>query len=348
MLEFILDQYGITAASAQIVPFGNGLINHTWMIRDNDDAYILQKINHRIFKEPELIAQNIRMISTYLAANAPGYLFPAPLQTNAGEEMVIIPGEGYYRLFPFVKGSHTIDVVKSPEEAFEAAFQFGRFTSSLKTFGADQLQITLPDFHNLPLRYIQFEDAVKNGNKERIKEAAELIKFLKQQYSIAATGNKIRRNSDFRIRVTHHDTKISNVLFDARHKGLCVIDLDTVMPGNFISDTGDMMRTYLSPVSEEETDFSLIEVRSEFFKAIAEGYMNEMSDELTFIEKQHFVYSGKFMIYMQALRFLTDFLNNDVYYGAKYEGHNFLRAQNQAVLLKKLIEQENDLIHLLP
>ena len=147
-------------------------------------------------------------------------------------------------------------------------------------------------------------------------------------------------NPSFKLRVTHHDTKISNVLFNQEDKGLCVIDLDTVMPGYFISDVGDMIRTYLSPANEEEKDFSKIEIREEYFSAIWKGYMSEMNDELSTEEKNHFIYAGKFMIYMQAIRFLTDHLNNDIYYGAKYPGHNLVRAGNQAVLLQRLLEKE--------
>src|SRR4030095_16644665 len=142
-----------------------------------------------------------------------------------------------------------------------------------------------------------------------------LIAEIKKHTHILAAFEKIQKNNSVRQRVIHHDTKISNVLFDAQGKGICVIDLDTVMPGYFISDVGDMMRTYLSPVSEEEKDFSKIRIREDFYKAIVNGYYKEMKDSLTEIEKQHFFYSGCFMIYMQALRFLTDFLNNDIYYG---------------------------------
>jgi hypothetical protein len=129
-------------------------------------------------------------------------------------------------------------------------------------------------------------------------------------------------------------------LFDDDDKGICVIDLDTVMAGYFISDVGDMMRTYLSPANEEEKDFSKVQVREEYFQSIWDGYTKEMKDELNKEEKEHFIYAGKFMIYMQALRFLTDYLNNDVYYGTKYEGQNFVRAGNQVVLLQRLIEKE--------
>ncbi len=154
------------------------------------------------------------------------------------------------------------------------------------------------------------------------------------------TYTHILQNKSFALRVTHHDTKISNVLFDASDNGRCVIDLDTVMPGYFISDVGDMMRTYLCPVSEEETDLSQIMVREDYFQAIITGYLSAMQPLLSRDEKQHFVYAGKFLIYMQALRFLTDYLNNDVYYKPRYEHHNAVRAENQAVLLQKLLEKE--------
>ena len=344
MLQKILNKYGI---SQKAEPFGTGLINHTWLVNEGPEPFILQRINHNVFKSPADIASNIRLIAKYLAENARDYLFVTPERTLGEEDLVHVPGEGYFRLFPFIKGSHTIDVVNSPSQAYEAAVQFGRFTRLLADFPVEQLRITLPDFHNLPLRYHQFEEAIMYGNKERIKEASSTIHALQQHREIVAISESIPGNPEFKKRVTHHDTKISNVLFDENEKGLCVIDLDTVMPGYFISDVGDMIRTYLSPVSEEEKDFTRIEIRDEYFKAIAQGYLSEMKDELTATEKKHFVYGGKFMIYMQALRFLSDYLNNDVYYGSRYEGQNFVRANNQLVLLQLLIEKEDHLVGLI-
>lgn len=344
MFKEVLLPYQLNTATVKIIPFGSGLINHTWLIKDDDNDYILQRINHNIFKQPSAIAANINIVGKYLSAHHPDYLFVKPVATSGGEDMVYIESEGYFRLFLFVKGSHTIDVVNNPSQAFEAAQQFGRFTKLLSDFNVNELKITLPDFHNLPLRYQQFENALLNGNKERIRESEESIKQLQKLKHIVTTGEAISQNPAFKKRVTHHDTKISNVLFNEADKGLCVIDLDTVMPGYFISDVGDMLRTYLSPVSEEEKDFSKIEVRDEYFHAIKEGYLNEMSEELSVPEKEHFIYAGKFMIYMQALRFLTDHINNDIYYGSKYEGHNYLRADNQLALLKCLMEKEKHLL----
>jgi len=345
MLQPILDAYGFTN-HVEVKPFGSGLINHTWMVHSGNSKMVLQRINQQVFKSPPAIAANIKMISEYFQQHFPGYLFVTPGKTVQQEEMVYLAGKGYFRMFPFVENSHTIDVVSSTVQAYEAARQFGRFTKLLSGFPSGQLHFTLPDFHNLPLRYRQFEKAVSAGNPARIEEAAGTIFFLKQYREIATISENIAVNPAFKKRVTHHDTKISNVLFDENDKGLCVIDLDTVMPGYFISDVGDMLRTYLSPVSEEENDFSKIRIREDYFKAIAEGYLAEMGDELSKEEKSHFVYAGKFMIYMQALRFLTDYLNDDIYYGSKYEGHNFIRAKNQAVLLERLMEKENELTRL--
>ena len=340
-LNEILD--GFEVSNYSITPFGNGLINTTWLVETPAEKFILQKINKNIFKSPEDIAFNIRLVSDYLLHHCPGYLFTTPLKNKENNDLVKTD-EGYFRLFSFVKNSHTIDVVQTPQQAFEAAKQFGRFTKVLSGLNPSQLKFTLPDFHNILLRYRQFENALQNGNRERIDQSGEIIEFINEQKNIVQTFDEIKSHTDFKIRVTHHDTKISNVLFDENNKGLCVIDLDTVMPGYFISDVGDMMRTYLSAAGEEEKDFSKIEIRKDFYKALVNGYLSEMGDELSVTERKYFLYAGKFMIYMQALRFITDYINNDIYYGAKYEEHNFVRAGNQVMLLKKLLEKEDELI----
>jgi len=337
----IFTAYGIDK-NAENIALQNGLINSTWKIKHENEYFILQKINQAVFKNPIAIASNVRLISDYLTKTNPHYLFVAPVKTINGDEMVKT-SNNYFRLIPFVKNSHTISTVEKPEQAFEAARKFGEFTRLLSLFPAKKLQITLPDFHNLTLRYQQFLNALKTGNRKRLEESKDLIDLIETNKNIVYTYEDILKNPSFKLRVTHHDTKISNVLFDDNDKGLCVIDLDTVMAGYFISDVGDMMRTYLSAVNEEEKGFSKIEIRENYFKSIWEGYMGEMKHELNEEEKRHFIYSGKFMIYMQALRFLADHLNNDVYYGAKYESQNFIRAGNQMVLLQRLIEKEKTL-----
>ncbi|MGF2410890.1 phosphotransferase enzyme family protein [Ferruginibacter sp.] len=343
MLQKVFNAFGLTADISKAVPFGSGLINHTWKVNSNGKIYILQRINQQVFKKPADIACNITVTAKFLQQHYPQYLFVTPERSVVQEDTFFDEEHGYFRLSPFVENSHTIDVVNEPQQAYEAAAQFGKFTKLLAGFDATKLKITLPDFHNLSLRFLQFEQALANGNAARIAKSEKLIATIVANRSIVELFEKIENNPHFKLRATHHDTKISNVLFDENDKGLCVIDLDTLMPGYFISDVGDMMRTYLSPVSEEEKELPKIEIRDDFFKAIAAGYLGQMGDELTAIEKEHFVYAGKFMIYMQAIRFITDYINNDIYYGSKYEGHNFVRASNQLMLLQKLVEKENSL-----
>lgn len=339
----MLPAYGLDENNLRVEAFGSGLINNTWKIITPGHEFILQKVNHSVFREPQDIANNVRLIGSFLKTNHPEYCFIAPVADAAGQEMVFIKGEGYFRLFPFVAGSHSKDVVETPAQAYEAAMHFGRFTRLLHGIDIHALKLTIPFFHDLSLRYQQFLTALEKGNKERIRESKPAIDRVINRSDIVTEYAHIKQNPAFKLRVTHHDTKISNILFDAQGKGICVIDLDTVMPGYFISDVGDMMRTYLSPVSEEETDFDKIAVRDAFYKAIVEGYYSEMKDELTETEKKYFFYSGTFMIYMQAIRFLTDYLNNDVYYGSRYPRHNLFRARNQLELLERLMEKRSEL-----
>ena len=339
MIETALRAYLPEIEHFSLVPIGSGLIHRTWKVGVRGGrVYILQEVNTGVFSDPEAIAENLDQIGRYLAEQVPGYLFAAPLRTAEGLAFYRDDGGKYFRMFPFVTGSRTYDVVSSSEQAYEASRQFGLFTRNLRGFDVSQLQETLPRFHDLELRYEQFDRAVVSGDGSRIRECLELVEFLRGQRGLVDVYVGLKADPGFRLRVTHHDTKISNVLFDDRDRGLCVIDLDTVMPGYFISDVGDMIRTYVSPASEEVVDLSAVAVRREFYQAIHEGYMGEMVDVLSGAERERFAYSGLFMVYMQALRFLTDHLNGDVYYGARYAGHNYNRAANQVRLLQRLME----------
>jgi len=355
MLDQILSAYGFPP-DCEITPHGSGLINRTWWIRSPKGDFVLQQINSEVFTDPAMIADNIEQVGSYLSTHYPDAIFPRPVLSLKGQPLVRVSLNGstatthdaatgasgassaYFRLYPFIGNSVTIDVADTPSQAYEAAKKFGEFTRLLSGFPAHNLHQTLPGFHDLSRRYRDFRKALDEGNTQRIRKSGQLIGYLESQNNIVSEYEDIRANKGFHLRVTHHDTKISNVLFDRQGKGICVIDLDTIMPGYFISDVGDMLRTYLSPVSEEEKDLTLITVRESYFQAIVEGYMQEMRDELTTTEKDAFVYAGAFMMYMQVLRFLTDYLNDDIYYGRKYEDHNYVRALNQAMLLRQYNE----------
>jgi Ser/Thr protein kinase RdoA (MazF antagonist) len=339
VLDAVLVAFGFDPTKTEVNPLGEGLINHTYKLCSGNDEYVLQQINTSVFKNPVAIAHNIKRVSDYLAVNTLDYYFVVPITSMHGNQMECIEGR-YYRVFPYVKGSHAKTVVENEAQAYEAGYQFGLFTHQLNGLGVDDLQITIPDFHNLTLRYQQFCNALDTGNQERIEHAKEQIKYLQDQKWIADFYETILLNPNFKLRATHHDTKISNMLFDANDNGICVIDLDTLMPGYFISDLGDMFRTYLSAVSEEETDFEKISVRPSIYKAIVKGYLKGAGNIFSQDETAQIFYAGQFMIYMQALRFLTDYLNDDVYYGAKYPLHNYNRACNQIKLLEEYCSKQ--------
>lgn len=335
MLTDILSSFGLLADSA--VPFGSGLINQTFKIACGDQEYILQQINKNVFTSPERIAYNLKLIQAYLNQNFPEYLFVGPLPSINNDFLLLAEDANYYRLFPFVKGAQTVNMVSTTKEAFEAAKQFGKFSRVLKDFEWNLLNYTLADFHNLDLRFRQFAASIRTASPDKSLLAFAEVEAAHEHAHLVETFNYIIKDQKVPVRVIHHDTKINNVLFDSEFNGLCVVDLDTVMPGYFFSDVGDMMRTYLSAANEEETDLNKIAIREDLFKAVCEGYLSEMADILTRSEINYFVLSGELMIYMQAIRFLTDFLNNDSYYGAKYPGHNLMRAKNQFRLLNEYI-----------
>lgn len=336
MLNEIIKQYPIDKKELIIQPFGNGLINNTWKVTAGNKGYILQRVNTTVFKNPELIDENIRKIGSYFSENYPDYQFVMPVENENGKTLIKQQQE-YFRLFPFVNNSFVYDKLENENLAYEAAGQFGKFTKLLSDFDASKLNTTLPEFHNLNLRHQQFVDAKKTGIHSRINLAAKQLKQLDAHENILLEYQQFMASANKKLRVMHHDTKISNVLFNADNKGICVIDLDTVMPGYFISDVGDMMRTYLSPANEEEQDFNKIIVRKDYYNSIVKGYLNEMESELSDFEKSQFLFAGKFMIYMQALRFMTDYLLGDTYYPVKYPDNNLVRAENQIRLLKQLI-----------
>jgi len=341
MFGSILSRYGFDESEFSVKVYGNGLINHTWKIIYAGKEFLLQKINQQVFTRPRDILDNCHLLAAYFKENHPGYLFVSPILALNHLNHVVDEENNYYRLFPFIKNSYSCNTVTGSSLAYEAAKQFGKFTRLLSPFDPAQLHVTLPDFHNLSLRHHQFLQALETGTPERLNKSADCISFLHEQRAIVDVFENAHNKPWLTQRVIHHDAKINNVLFDlGTGRGLCVIDLDTVMAGYYISDVGDMLRTYLSPASEEEPDTNLIEIREEYFQQIVEGYLGEMLSELSEAELSYFVYAGKFAIYLQALRFLTDYLNNDRYYLTKYPDHNLVRANNQVVLLKRFTEKE--------
>ena len=328
MMQSIFDQYGWGNATA--IPLKQGLINETFEVHSVQGDFILQNINTQIFKDPFAIDHNIKAIGQYYNTNQPDQLFTHLVPNLVGETLIKWAGK-HYRAFKKIDGI-ALDVLTTASQAKAAANQFGLFTASLIEFPIAQLKVTIPQFHDLDLRYHQFEHALIHGDANRIKQAKDAIQFLQSHQAYVKQWLHFTGHHDAHLRVTHHDTKISNVLFK-EDAAICVIDLDTTMPGYFISDIGDMCRTYLCPVNEACEDLNLIKVLPERWTAIQEGYLEAMGEFLTNFEKDYFAFSGQSIIYMQALRFLTDFLELDKYYRVERPDQNLDRTLNQNQLL---------------
>ena len=344
--ETVLSEYGFKPAEVVLKSFGTGHINSTFLLTQNNtgEQFILQSININVFKKPDVIAQNVKLVADFLAEHYPEYLFVKAIPTIKGEEMAVVEGV-YWRLTYFISNSISFDTLSDPRQAYEAALQFGRLNKLLSAFDASQLNETIPGFHDLGLRYKQFTDALEVASEEVKQKAANQISTALHYGFILDYFNSFKNSTEFPDRAMHHDTKISNMLFDKDSmKGICVIDLDTLMAGKFISDLGDMMRTYLCAFSENEPDISKITIRVEYFEAIVNGYLHEMGAILSKVEKELILFSAKYLIYMQAIRFLTDYLNGNIYYPIAYAEQNLDRTKNQFKLLNELYENEKILI----
>ncbi|MFD0939624.1 phosphotransferase enzyme family protein [Pedobacter boryungensis] len=338
----IIEAYGFTADNVSLQQIGSGHINRTYLLSSLKDnkKYILQNVNAEIFKDPSAIANNIKIVADYLKTHSPEYLFPAPITTLNGDLMAHYNNE-YWRLLPFVDNTLAFDTLSDTKQAYEAAKQFGKLSRLLNEFNTSALTITIPGFHDLAWRYEQFTFALNEATINLKANPKEIIETALHYHFIVDYFRSFEHSKEFPDRVMHHDTKISNVLLNASTNiGVCVIDLDTLMPGKFISDLGDMIRTYICAFSENETDLNKVKIRLPYFEATVKGYLAEMSTILTPTEKELILFSGKYIVYMQALRFLTDYLNGNIYYPITYATQNLDRAKNQFKLLSELFENE--------
>ncbi len=347
-MNHILSAFGIEPERFDVRPFGSGHINKTFLLTPRDRArgrdaggFVLQRINTNVFKRPEVIARNQRMTGEHLSRVAPDYLFLRAIPTRDGADMYVSGGE-HWRMLPHAADTITVDQAETPRQAFEAARQFGQFARLTNGIDLAAFEPSIPQFHDLALRQAQFERAVadaRGGRVDRAENARDLIAAYQSRGDIVETFKHLSR--ELPDRLMHHDTKINNALLrEDSFEGVGICDLDTLMPGKIISDLGDMVRTYVCPVSEEEPDVHKIAVRDDYFAALTQGYLTEVREVLTDSERASLFYAGEFMIYMQGIRFLADYLNGDVYYPVKHAEHNLDRARNQWALLQCLTEKE--------
>ncbi|MFT4205231.1 MAG: aminoglycoside phosphotransferase family protein [Chitinophagaceae bacterium] len=336
----ITDQFNIRGIEA-IKPLSTGLINNSYAIEtQSGDNVLLQQVNTSIFLHPEDIQSNYRLISDHFRQIG-SYTLPKIIKTIDGKDFLQHNG-GCWRCFEFFKGTYSPLVANTPEEAYTVAKCFGKFSADLSSMDIPKFKYILPGFHNLGMRFQQFETALDNTSKQRKKEVETLIRLVYDNYHYVQWFQHIMRHPDkYPLHVLHQDCKIANILFWKNQPDkLCPIDLDTTQPGLFFSDIGDMVRSMAPNISENDTHIEQMELRVDFYDAVKKGYLEAMNDHLTEAEKSDLDKSGNIIIYMQAIRFLTDFLNGDIYYKTVYAHQNKDRAANQFRLLELLQEHQ--------
>jgi hypothetical protein len=328
-------------------PYGSGHINDTYRATFDQAGspvhYILQRINHNIFKNPVALMENIQRVTAHLGAKQAGArdftrtvltLLPA----RDGKAWHCDPEGNHWRAYLFIEKARTYDAVESTKQAFEAAKAFGRFQKLLADLPAPRLHDTIPDFHHTPKRFARLEQALAADKANRAKLARAEIDFALAHKPI--TG--VLLDAGLPERVTHNDTKFNNVMLDdATGEGICVIDLDTVMPGLALYDFGDMVRTTTSPAKEDERDLSKVQMQFPMFEALVRGYLATAAEFLTKGERAQLAFSGKLITFEIGIRFLTDFLEGDVYFKVHREGHNLDRCRTQFKLVESIEQQED-------
>ncbi len=335
-IKEIAQQFGIKNASVEAL--GGGIIHHTYKASDKTEAIVLQQLNTNVFTKPDALVGNYVVVYEHLQQNG-NIKIPMPIESQNGDWLIKDQDGNCWRATEYIDNAYSPDSVSNPKAAFITAECFGKFTAALQGIEISSLDVVIADFHDLSFRYQEFEDAISRAELFKAMRATHVIAELRQRKKLLEFYQSIKNNNGYPVRLMHHDCKIGNILFDrGSNEVICPIDLDTIMPGKYFSDLGDMIRTMACTEGEESRLWEKIDVRKDFYEAIVEGYLKGAGNLLTTQEKENIHMSGILMTYMQSLRFITDFLNNDKYYKTTYPEQNLNRALNQLILLEKLEE----------
>ena len=333
----ILSKFNITERVLECFPTGNGHINSTFLAKtDTKKSYILQKINSNVFKNVDQLMNNIFLVTGYLRSN--GFETLEIIKTK-DDKNYFQDENDYYRLFVYVDNTICCEGVTNLEQVFNAGKAFGLLHKSLKGFDASKLDEVIPNFHNTKKRYNDLLDAIKNDCSNRVKDSKEEIdNLMKYEKDYSVVVNALA-NKEISLAVTHNDPKINNVLFDKTSGEIrAVIDLDTVMPGSYLYDFGDALRSLFTGEYEDSKDLSKIGVDYQIFKMYTLGYLSEMKDVLNDKEISLLAFSSFLLTIESAIRFLTDYLNGDDYFKTDYSEHNLIRARTQIKLANEIYE----------
>jgi len=351
-LKYIVAQFSIQGDLTDIVAFGNGHINDTYLVTTTaiTPGYILQRKNHQVFKDVPGMMDNIVRVGNHIRAK----LINAGIQdvdrrvithipTDSGSYYFQDDNGNFWTLCMKIENSKSIDIIENPHQAWLTGKAFGQFQNHLADLPTPPLHETIVDFHNIEFRYLNFRKALEINYNNRSALVQKEIDFALAHETEMHTLLNAQRSGLIPMRITHNDTKINNILFDENDEVLCVIDLDTVMPGLVHFDFGDAIRTGASTAAEDETDLNKITINLTLFEAFTQGFLEETKSVLTSAEIGLLPHSAKFMTFIMGLRFLTDYLEGDVYYKIKHAEHNLQRARAQFRLVAEIGKHEAEM-----
>ncbi len=348
-LHLIAEQFAIKGEAADIKPHGSGYIHDTFHVVNKQPVspdYLLQRVNHQVFKNVPALMGNIQLVTTHLRkklAAIPGanpdteVLRLVPLKD--GQLFYQDAAGNYWRMYEFLPHTRSYDIVHTAQQAYEGGKAFGTFQALLADMDANLLHETIPDFHNIAYRLRLFREAIARNPENRVKEVPDEIAFVEARAEVMTSILKLGQAGELPLRITHNDTKFNNVLLNEQDEAQCVIDLDTVMPGYVAYDFGDAIRTTVNTASEDEKDIEKISVNMDLFEAFTRGFLKETAGFLTNTEIRSLAMGCLLLPFIMGLRFLTDYIDGDTYYKINFPGHNIQRSRAQFRLVQKLEEQ---------
>lgn len=354
-LESICSEFRIEGRFQDALVFPKGHIHDSYAVTFNQEnkttRFLLQRINQHVFKKPLSIMENIDRITSHFRQN----LDQAGTPDQSRKALTLVPtrqkqswfvdeNKEVYRMYEMIEDVNSFDLVESTKHAYQGARAFGDFFKQLTDLPGPRLHETIPYFHHTPKRVEALEEAIRKDPAGRVEKAGEEIQFALDRAALAWVLLSLHEEGRIPERVVHNDTKFNNVLLDKTSgEALCVVDLDTVMPGLMGYDFGDLVRTSTSPTEEDEPDVARVEMRLPFFEALVRGYLDTAGDVLTPDEIRTMAVSGRLLTYTIGIRFLTDHLMGDTYFKVHREGHNLDRARAQFALIKSMEEQEGEM-----
>ncbi len=356
LIEAIINNFCVEGVFSESISYGSGHINETYLITINReeqvDKYILRKINQNVFKNPQTLVNNTTRITDHLRKKSSSPQTNREvlrlIRTNNNRFFHVDKTGEYWCLLIFICEAYTLDSVETTQQAYNAAKAFGNFTFQISDLDISTIYDTIPDFHNLENRLVQFDLAKEKDEFNRLQYLKHEITSIDKNRHLSIKLANLFDEQQLPIRIIHNDTKISNVMFDREtEESLAVIDLDTVMRGSILYDFGDMVRSYTNSSSEDSSDITSVKMRIDIFEAIVKGYLSVTKNMLSTLEIDNLVLGAEAIVFEQAVRFLSDYLVNDLYYPIKYADHNLIRAKNQFALLNSIQNQKSEMLKII-